>query len=95
MADEKKLLERTLPGMNREARFAQVEHAENVRDTLKCILAYFAREKSMVLIMLFIVILGTLCGVYAPSLQSWSISASGILPCGRLSQLLWIPHRKP
>lgn len=88
MADEKKLLERTLPGMNREARFAQVEHAENVRDTLKCILAYFAREKSMVLIMLFIVILGTLCGVYAPSLQSWSIDIIAGTREGRLPYTL-------
>lgn len=73
MADEKKLLERTLPGMNREARFAQVEHAENVRETLTRILTYFAREKAMVITMLLIVILGTLCGIYAPSLQSRAI----------------------
>ncbi|MDO5549724.1 MAG: ABC transporter ATP-binding protein [Lachnospiraceae bacterium] len=73
MADEKKLLERTLPGMNREARFAQVEHAENVRGTLAHILTYFAREKAMVMIMLLIVIFGTLCGIYAPSLQSKAI----------------------
>ncbi|MDO5350883.1 MAG: ABC transporter ATP-binding protein [Lachnospiraceae bacterium] len=73
MADEKKLLERTLPGMNREARFAQVEHAENVRGTLAHILTYFAREKAMVMIMLLIVIFGTLCGIYAPSLQSRAI----------------------
>ncbi|MBP3486828.1 MAG: ABC transporter ATP-binding protein [Roseburia sp.] len=73
MADEKKLMERTIPGMNRGARFAEVEHAKNVRGTMKSILVYFAREKAMVAAMLFIVISGTLCGVCAPSLQSRSI----------------------
>ena len=73
MADEKKLLERTIPGLNRGARFAEVEHAENVWGTLKSLLTYFAREKAMVVIMLFIVIFGTICGVCAPSLQSRSI----------------------
>lgn len=73
MADEKKLLARTIPGMNRDVRFAEVEHAENVCGTLKHILLYFAREKAMVITMLFIVVSGTLCGVYAPSLQSRSI----------------------
>lgn len=30
MASDKKLVERTIPGMNRNARFSEVEHAENV-----------------------------------------------------------------
>lgn len=71
--DNKKLMERNIPGMNRNARFAEVEHAENLGSTLKRILTYFAREKGMILSMLVIVILGTLCGVYAPSLQSKAI----------------------
>ena len=73
MADEKKLLERTIPGMNRGARFAEVEHAENAAGTGKRLLTYFAREKKMVLAMLAVVVFGTLCGVYAPSQQSKSI----------------------
>lgn len=73
MADEKKLVERTIPGMNRNARFAEVEHAENVGATLKRIFSYFAKEKAMVIAMIVIVVFGTLCGVYAPSLQSESI----------------------
>ena len=73
MAEEKKLLERTIPGMDRSARFAEVQHAENVGATLRHILLYFAKEKTMVATMLLIVIFGTLCGVYAPSLQSKSI----------------------
>ena len=32
MADEKKLMERNIPGMNRRNRFVEVEYAENVRD---------------------------------------------------------------
>lgn len=71
--DDKKLIERNVPGMNRSARFAEAEHAENVGKTLKRLVAYFAREKGMVIAMLAAVIFGTLCGVYAPSLQSHAI----------------------
>ncbi|MBQ8620707.1 MAG: ABC transporter ATP-binding protein [Oscillospiraceae bacterium] len=73
MAADKKLMERTIPGMNRNARFAEVEHAENIGGTIKRILTYFAKEKMLVLSMLAIVVFGTLCGVYAPSLQSRSV----------------------
>ena len=73
MADDKKLLERTIPGMNRGARFAEVEHAEHIGATVKHIVYLFIRERSMVLAMLLVVVLGTLCGVYAPSLQSRAI----------------------
>ena len=73
MADDKKLLERTIPGMNWGARFAEVEHAEHIGATVKHIVTYFIRERSMVLAMLLVVVLGTLCGVYAPSLQSRAI----------------------
>lgn len=73
MPDEKKLMERTIPGMNRHERFVEAEHAENAGATLKRIVSYFAQEKAMVAGMLGIVVLGTLCGVYAPSLQSRAI----------------------
>lgn len=69
----KKLEERNMPGMHRGARFAEVEHAENVSGTLKRILTYFAQEKRMLFSMLFIVLLGAFCGIYAPSLQSKAI----------------------
>lgn len=73
MADDKKIMERTIPGMNRGARFAAVEYAEDIGGTLKRILTYFAKEKSLVFSMLAIVLFGTLCGIYAPSLQSMAI----------------------
>ena len=73
MADDKKLMERTIPGMNRNARFAAVEYAEDIGGTLKRILTYFAKEKTLVFSMLAIVLFGTLCGIYAPSLQSKAI----------------------
>ena len=73
MADDKKLMERTIPGMNRNARFAAVEYAENIGGTLKRIMTYFAKEKILVFAMLAIVLFGTLCGIYAPSLQSEAI----------------------
>ena len=73
MADDKKLVERTIPGMNRNARFAAVEYAEDIGGTLKRVLTYFAKEKALVFSMLGIVLFGTLCGIYAPSLQSRAI----------------------
>lgn len=68
-----KSVERNIPNTNRHNNFAEVEHAQNVGKTLKQILKYFAHEKSLVINMLFIVVLGTICGVYAPSLQSKAI----------------------
>lgn len=71
--NEQKLVERSIPGMNRGARFAEVQHAEHAGATLKRIAAYFSREKTMVVCMLAVVIFGTVCGVWAPSLQSKAI----------------------
>lgn len=71
--DEQKPVERNIPGMNRHERFVEVEHAANIGGTLKRIGTYFVQEKTMVICMLAIVIFGTLCGVYAPSLQSSAI----------------------
>ncbi len=76
MAEQKdqNLVQRNIPGMmNRGQRFAEVQHAENAGATLKRIAVYFAKEKIMVFGMLAVVIFGTLCGVYAPSLQSNAI----------------------
>lgn len=69
-------------------RFAEVEHAENVGGTVRRILSYFAHERSLVLRMLGIVILGTLCGVYAPSLQSKAIDIIAGNESGNLSSTL-------
>lgn len=71
--NEQKLQERNIPGMNRHERFGEVQHAENAGKTLKRIMTYFAREKVMVVCMIIIVIFGTLCGVFAPSLQSRAV----------------------
>lgn len=71
--DEQKLAERNIPGMNRHERLGEVQHAVNAGGTLKRIIMYFVHEKAMVICMLVIVIFGTLCGVYAPSLQSSAI----------------------
>ncbi|MGN0156170.1 MAG: ABC transporter ATP-binding protein [Lachnospiraceae bacterium] len=81
---EQKLLERNIPGMNRRNRFAEVEHAENVAPTLKRIARYFIQEQSMVFAMLAVVIFGTLCGIYAPSLQSNAIDMIAGIRTGSL-----------
>ena len=73
-ASDQKIAERNIPGMmSRGQRFAQVEHAENVGATLRRIVTYFTREKAKVFGMLTVVVFGTLCGVFAPSLQSNAI----------------------
>ena len=59
--------------MNHNQRFAKVQHAQNSSAALKRIVDYFAKEKVMVCFMLFVVMIGTLCGIYAPSLQSNAI----------------------
>lgn len=73
IVNDSKLAERNIPGMNRRNRFVEVEHAEDVKGTLRRIVTYFVREKLLVFCMLGIVIFGTLCGVLAPSLQSKAI----------------------
>ena len=73
MADNKNLIEQNIPGMNRNARFAAVEYAENIGGTLNRLLTYFGKERGLVLSVLAVVVVGTLCGVFAPSLQSRAI----------------------
>ncbi len=87
---EQKLAERNIPGMNRHERFGEVQHAEHVGETLKRIVTYFAREKTMVLCMLAVVVFGTLCGVYAPSLQSSAIDIIAGAKEGGLSLTLFL-----
>ncbi len=62
----------------------QVEYAEHVGRTLLRIAAYFTRERSTMAAMLGVVVLGTLCGLWAPSLQSTAVDiisgeADGVL----------------
>lgn len=72
--DNQNVAERKIPGMmSRGQRFAQVEHAENVGQTLKRMIVYFIQDKETVISMLAAVIVGTLCGIYAPSLQSEAV----------------------
>ncbi|MDE7071366.1 MAG: ABC transporter ATP-binding protein/permease [Clostridia bacterium] len=73
MAENRSVEQRNMPGFNRGARFVEAEHAEHAGKTLKRILKYFAKEKGVVVTMLFVVLLGTLCGIFAPSLQSTAI----------------------
>lgn len=86
---EQKLVPKGIPGaMNREQRFAKAEHAKDVGRTLKRIVVYFIRKRSMVLGMFLVVLFGTLCGVYAPSLQSRAIDIIAGERNGSLPQTL-------
>jgi ATP-binding cassette subfamily B protein len=81
---ESKIVAQGMPGGKHGARFAEVEHAENVGGTLRRIITYFTKEKILVLGMMGTVLLGTLCGVYAPSLQSRAIDIIAGTRAGKL-----------
>ncbi len=88
---EHKIEERNIPGMmNRGQRFAQVQYAQNAGAALRRIAVYFAKEKVMVSAMLVVVICGTLCGVYAPSLQSNAIDIIAKNRSGNLVKTLML-----
>lgn len=70
---EAKSMESIVGARGHGGRFAEVQHAENVSGTLARIGVYFAHEKMLVAGMLIVVVFGTLCGIYAPSLQSSAI----------------------
>lgn len=57
-------------GPNRSNRFAETEYAKDISWTLKRIGSYFAKEKKLIFGILAAVLGGTLCGIYAPILQS-------------------------
>ncbi len=76
MSDEKitkEPVKQNIPGQRGHEHFAEVEHAQNIWGTTKRIVTYFLKEKQLVVLMFFIVLVGTLCGVFAPSLQSKAI----------------------
>ena len=54
-------------------RFAEVQHASNLWGTLKRVWKYFAKEQLLLFSIFLVVIIGTICGVYAPALQSKAI----------------------
>lgn len=84
-----KLAERNIPGMmNRHTRFAEAEHADNVGATLRRVATYFIHERMLVIGMLAVVIFGTLCGIYAPSLQSGAVDMIAGEKTGILSHTL-------
>ena len=86
---DQKMVSRNIPGMmNRNERFAEAEHAENVGATVRRIITYFLHEKKLVIFMLAIVVFGTLCGIYAPSLQSKAVDIIAGERAGVLSHTL-------
>ncbi|MGN1344944.1 MAG: ABC transporter ATP-binding protein [Traorella sp.] len=85
-------IEKSIPGMGRRGgRFAEVEYAQDVKKTLIRTMSYFAKEKVMVFFMIFVALLGTLCGVLAPSLQSKAIDIIAKTQSGSLFwALFWM-----
>ena len=78
-----------IPGAGRrEQRFAEVEHAEHIGPTLKRLVGYFVQEKALVFGMLAVVLFGTLCGIWAPSLQSNAVDLIAGQREGSLSRTL-------
>lgn len=87
-SNDQKPAAQNIPGMNHNQRFAEVQHAGDAGAALKRIAVYFAHEKAMVICMLVIVVFGTLCGVYAPSLQSKAIDIIAGTKSGKLTNTL-------
>lgn len=85
---EQKLELRNIPGMRSRERFVEVQHAQDVKTTLKRIVSYFVKERRLVLCMLAAVVFGTLCGVCAPSLQSKAIDIIAGSRSGSLIKML-------
>ncbi len=85
-----KITERSIPGASRLERFAAVEYAEDIQGTLHRILFYFIEEKKLVLFMLGVVLMGTLCGVWAPGLQSRVIDVIAGNRKGNLAELIFL-----
>ncbi len=72
MSVSKQLMDKNLPMMNRRGanRFREVQHAKDAKGTVKRIWTYFAREKKLICALISVVIVGTICGVAAPSIQA-------------------------
>ena len=86
---DSKLAERSILGMmNRRERFAEPEHADDIKATVRRIAAYFVEEKRLVAGMLAVVLSGTLCGILAPSLQSGAVDIIAGEKQGILSHML-------
>ena len=62
-----------MPGVRRPNHFDEAEHAEDAGGALKRLISYFGAEKKLTAAMFAVVLVGTLCGVYAPSMQSRAI----------------------
>lgn len=67
------------------ARFAEVQKAENIGKTAKRLIKYLANEKKTLLLLVFLIITVTLCGVFSPKVMSKAID---ILASGDYSNLL-------
>lgn len=72
-ANKEKEMPKLRRGVGPGGRFAEVQHASDTWGTLKRIWKYFASEQLLLSAIFTVVILGTICGVYAPSLQSKAI----------------------
>ncbi|MGN1405470.1 MAG: ABC transporter ATP-binding protein [Erysipelotrichaceae bacterium] len=72
MTSKEKLQDRNMPN-SRKDRFQSIEYANDIKGTLKRIINYFLKEKKTILVILTVVMIGTVCGVIAPGLQSKAI----------------------
>ncbi len=62
-----------VPGMRRENRFAEPEHAKHAGAAMRRIAGYFIREKRAAAVMLAAVGAGTVFGIMGPALQSRAV----------------------
>lgn len=73
-----------IPGQRRPRGYQVVEKPQDGKKTLRRLLAYFVKEKLMIVALLLVVVFVVGCSVYAPSLQS---NAIDLLAQGRFGEL--------
>lgn len=54
--------------------FREAEKARNAKGVLKRLVGYFAQERKLLVMMFAVVLFATICGVYAPGLQSSAVN---------------------
>lgn len=70
MAEQKQQVNVRMPGMRGPRRSQEIEKPMNGKETLKKLMAYFYKERMMVLGLLAAVFVVVICSVYLPRLQS-------------------------
>lgn len=88
MADKQAINNYRIPGMRSPRNRQQVEKPRDGKKTMKRLVVYFTREKRILCLLLFSVVVVVLCSVYAPDLQSKAVDRITQRRFGQLKYVL-------